>query len=335
VVLAGDIGGTKTNVGFFRAGDERPEPVIVKTYSSVDAASFEDVVARFLNDHPASVASACFGIAGPVMNGVCHATNLPWSVSESDLKKHFGWQNVRLINDLSATALAVPLLRDEEFYPLNSVPSREGGTIGIVAPGTGLGMALLTFSQGRPHLISSEGGHADFAPRIDEEVDLWRYLHATFHHVSLERVVSGPGLLSIYSWLRDRNNSAEPLWLKRDMAAMEPAAAISEAALTERDPLCSAALDFFISILASVAGNLALTAMTTGGIYLGGGIPPKILPRLKQGAFVQAFIAKGRFRELLEEIPVRVILNEGAALLGAAWCAAEDMERCRACTDPV
>jgi glucokinase len=327
VALAGDIGGTKTNLGFFTSGDERPEPIVVASYSSTEAASFEDVAARFAKDHPASVVSACFGIAGPVIDGVCQATNLPWRVSEFDLKKHFGWRDVRLINDLAATALAVPLLREDELYPLNPVPGQKGGTIGIVAPGTGLGMALLAFGGGRPHLISSEGGHGDFAPRTDEEVDLWRYLHALFDHVSIERVVSGPGLFSIYSWLRERHHSAEPTWLTEEMRTMEPAAAISEAALTERDPLCVNALDLFVSILASSAANLALTAMTTGGIYLGGGIPPKILPKLKDGTFLQAFVAKGRFRKLVSEIPVRVILNDKAALLGAAWCAAENMDR--------
>ncbi len=325
-ILAGDVGGTKTNLGFFTRGDKRPEPVVVQSYSSRGVSGFEDIVGLFLNNCHGRVASACFGIAGPVVDGASRTTNLPWHVSEHDLRTRFGWEKVSLINDLTATALAVPLLRDEELCLLNSVPGLDGGNIGIVAPGTGLGMGLLAFIGGRPQPIPSEGGHADFAPRNDEEVDLWRYLHTTFHHVSVERVVSGPGLVSIYSWLRDRRDYAEPAWLTQRMRMMEPAAVISQAALNEREPLCVSALDFFVSILASSAGNLALSAMTTGGMYLGGGIAPRILPKLKDGTFLQAFVDKGRFRELMAKIPVRVILEDRAALLGAAWCAAENMD---------
>ncbi|MGD8776527.1 MAG: glucokinase [Syntrophobacterales bacterium] len=320
-VLAGDIGGTKTNLGFFRQGRTRPAAKVIETYSSREAPNLEWIIARFLDKHQVPVQSACFGIAGPVINGRCQTTNLPWYVAEDKIKKRFEWAHVSLINDLTATAHAIPLLNSRELFRLNKAKSRKGQNLALVAPGTGLGKALLIFRDGEYVPVPSEGGHIDFSPNTEAEIKLWRYLHKRFGHVSVERVLSGPGLVNIYLWLKDTGRHRIPTWLARNMEEMDPARAITEAALDGKHPVCVAALNMFVSIFGAVAGNLALIAMTTGGVYLGGGIPPKILPKLKESMFMQAFTNKGRFSELLEKIPVRVILNEQAALLGAAHCA--------------
>ncbi|MBW1797080.1 MAG: glucokinase [Deltaproteobacteria bacterium] len=321
LVLAGDIGGTKTNLGLFLMGKKRPLLKVMETYSSRNAPDLESMVERFLEKHQASIVGACFGIAGPVVNGQCKTTNLPWNVSEAQIKRRFRWKHVRLINDLTAMALAIPLLKGNEFFSLNRVRARKEKNIGLIAPGTGLGEALLIFQNGKYIPVSSEGGHVDFAPNSRTEVRLWEHLHRRFGHVSIERLLSGPGLINIYSWLKDTGRYSEPAWLKRKIKETDTARAIAETAMNQKQALCMKSLDMFISILGSVSGNLALTALTTGCLYLGGGIPPKILPKLKEGTFMKAFVNKGRFKDLLENIPVRVILSDRAALLGAAYSA--------------
>lgn len=317
-LLAGDIGGTKTNLGLFEAGAGRPELVVMESYPSSDAKEFRDLVQRFLEEHPARVMAACFGIAGPVIEGKTKATNLPWVVSELDLKARFGWEKVSLINDLTATAFAVPVLTESELHPLNEGKPDPAGTIGLVAPGTGLGIALAVQTEGTVIPLASEGGHVDFAPRDEVQMDLLRHLWTRWPHVSVERLASGPGVHTIYSWLKAYRNHSEPGWLKEKMNQSDPSKVISETALAGAEPLCVQTIELFVSILGAVSGDLALTGMTTGGIYLGGGISPKILPILKSGTFMAAFTDKGRFSELLSTIPVSVILNDKAALLGAA-----------------
>ena len=321
LVLSGDIGGTKTNLGLFSRGKRRPVAKVIETYPSREAPHLESIIEQFLYKHGAPIRSACFGIAGPVINGRSQTTNLPWDVSEVKIKKRFKWAQVGLINDLTATAYAVPLLISRELFSLNNAKARKKQNLALVAPGTGMGKALLIFAEGQYIPVASEGGHADCSPNNEAEIELWRYLSHRFGHVSIERVLSGPGLVNIYSWLKDSERFSEPDWLVRKMEEIDPARAIAEAALTEKHPLCVASLNAFVSILGAVAGNLALTAMTTGGVYLGGGIPPKILPKLEEPLFMKAFTNKGRFKEFLERIPVRVILNDKAALLGAAHCA--------------
>jgi glucokinase len=325
-VLAGDIGGTKTNLGLFSMERHRPRLKTMETFSSQDNQNLEEIIARFLDKYDRRVASACFGIAGPVVNGRSKVTNLPWVVSEGRIKEQFNWPQVSLINDLAATALAVPLLRRSELYPLNKRRRESGKNIALIAPGTGLGVSLAVFREGRYAPIPSEGGHVDFAPRNDEEIGLWRYLNRRFRHVSIERVLSGPGLHDIYSWLKAAGHDKEPAYLKKMIHDMDPAKAITRAAMTHHNTVCTKALTLFVSILGAVSGNLALTGMATGGVYLGGGIPPKILPALKEGVFMKAFTDKGRFKDLLERIPVRVILNDKAALLGAAYWAMTRLE---------
>lgn len=319
MVLAGDIGGTKTNLGLFVMGKKRPVLKVIETHPSRQAPDLASIVEKFLGTHNVSIASACFGVAGPVKNGRCRTTNLPWDVSERKLKNRFGFRRVRLINDLTATAYAIPLLTGRELFSLNQGRKSKGENLGLIAPGTGLGMALLVWNDGNYMPVPSEGGHSDFAPQNKAELALWQYLHVRVGHVSVERVLSGPGLFIIYCWLKFTGQESEPAWLADRMNQDDPSKVISEAALTEKEPLCVKALDLFVSILGATAGNLALTGLTRGGIYLGGGIAPKILPKLQEGLFMTAFVNKGRFRPLLEVMPVRVILNDKAALFGAAF----------------
>ena len=322
-VLAGDIGGTKTNLGLFVAGKRRPVATVVESFPSGGSPGLETIVERFLAKHPVAIGSACFGIAGPVVRGKCKTTNLPWEVSEVSLKKRFKWSHVRLLNDLTATAAAVPVLTHRERVALNEARAPKNQNLALIAPGTGLGQALLVFKNGEYVPVSSEGGHVDFAPDNEAEVRLWRYLRDIFGHVSVERILSGPGLVHIYSWLRDREGYREPGRLKEDLEKRDPARVITEGALKQRDPLCREALHVFVSVLGRTAGNLALTGTATGGVYLGGGIPPRILPALQGERFTNAFVDKGRFEDYLKKIPLRVILNDKAALLGAAKVALE------------
>ncbi|MBW1800424.1 MAG: glucokinase [Deltaproteobacteria bacterium] len=318
LVLAGDIGGTKTNLGLFTAGKRAPLLKASETYPSRDAKDLEDLIKGFLERHPAAIRSACFGIAGPVIDGRCRATNLPWEVSEHRIKRRYRWDRVRLLNDLAATALAVPILDRRAFFPLNAARSKKNENMVIVAPGTGLGEAFLVVKDGHHIPVSSEGGHGDFAPRTGAEIELWRYLHLRWRHVSVERVLSGSGLVNIYEWLRDSGRCREPAYMGLLFEETDPARAISECAIKGKNSLCVTALHIFTSIFGAVAGNLALTGMARGGVYLGGGISPKILPKLKDGTFMEAFLDKGRFKDVMEKIPVRVILDDRAALLGAA-----------------
>lgn len=325
LVVAGDIGGTKTNLGLFRRGGRRPVASVMESFPSQEAPGLEKVLERFLDRHSASVKSACFGIAGPVIHGRCKTTNLPWEVSEEGLKKRFKWSRVRLINDLVATSHSVPVLQSKELHPLNKEKGRRGENIALIAPGTGLGVALLVFHEGRHVAVSSEGGHVGFSPTNEKEVSLWRHLRERFGRVSVERVVSGPGLVNIYGWLKEVRGYQEPAWIKEMFETTDPGRVITDHGLNGKDPLCEEALEIFVAALGTTAGNLALTWMATGGVYLGGGIPPKILPLLEKPAFMESFTEKGRFRDLVRRIPVRVILNDRAALLGAARVAFEEI----------
>ena len=317
-VMAGDIGGTKTNIGLFKLATGRPEPLVSETFASRDSSGLETMIEEMLAKHPATIGAACFGVAGPVIDGAAVTTNLPWDVSEKGLQKHFGWQQVRLVNDLSATAMALPFLSSAELEPLNSAPIQMEANMALVAPGTGLGQALLIYNRGQYVPVSSEGGHADYAPTDALEVDLWRYLRGRFGHVSGERLLSGQGLVNIYEGLKSVAGYAETAQTRAAMQDRDPARAITEAALRRDDPLSRETLARFCRICGAVAGNLALTGAAAGGVFLGGGIPPKILPLLKASDFMNAFTAKGRFSGFMEKIGVQVVLNDKAALLGAA-----------------
>ena len=317
-VLAGDIGGTKTNLGIFSKGARRPLLKAFETYSSSQYNDMESIVESFLKKHPITCYCACLGIAGPVHHGRCHVTNLPWEVKESRIKARFKFRHVLLINDLTATAFAVPRLYKTELHCLNKGKPQKYANLALIAPGTGLGESIILFENNRHIPVPSEGGHVDFAPNNERDIELWRYLKNIYGHVSIERILTGQGLANIHSFLISSGYYNECNRISKMMKSADPARVISEEAINGTVKSCKAALHAFVSILGAAAGNLALTGMTTGGVYLGGGIPPKILPKLQETTFLSAFTDKGRFKVLLEKMPVYVILNDKAALLGAA-----------------
>lgn len=322
-ILAGDIGGTKTTLAVFSTAQDLHTPLAEQTFPSGQYDSLEAIVQNFLAqiDSGEPLQAACFGVAGPVVKGRARITNLPWIIDRQHLCDTFTIPAVGLLNDLESIAHAVPNLQPDDIYTLNEGEAVEEGTIGIIAPGTGLGEAFLTWNgiHYQPH--ASEGGHASFAPRNTTESQMLSYLWQTYDHVSYERVCSGKGLPNIYAFFRDTLGLAElPHVAQRLATAQDLTPIIVQAALDEASPspICQHTLQTFVSILGAEAGNLALKVLATGGIYLGGGIPPRILPQLKEGSFMQTFLHKGRFADMLRNIPVHIILNNRTALLGAA-----------------
>jgi glucokinase len=315
VILAGDIGGTKTALAWVDKG----AVVDSRSYPSAHYGSLSDIVREFVAmSAPGQVHAACFGIAGPVVNGVVKATNLPWVIDAKDFVALLGTSSVRLINDLEAIAYGVAAVGDEGFVTLNAGRSDRPGNAAVIAAGTGLGEAGL-YWDGRAHRpFASEGGHASFAPRDDVEIGLLQFLLAEYEHVSWERVLSGPGLYNIYRFLSYEELHDEPAWLAERVNTEDPAAVIAECALDHTSPLCGQALQLFASLYGAEAGNLALKTLATGGVFVAGGIAPKILPALTDGTFLRAFLGKGRLRSVLEAIPVRVVVSDTVALLGAA-----------------
>jgi len=318
-VLAVDVGGTKTMLGLFSPGTDRLQPAVMKSYPSQEAACLDDIVEAFLTEHATTVAGACVAVPGPVTDGRCQVTNLPWVVSEESLSARFAWQRVSLVNDLGATAMAIPILPPDELTPLSEAQVRPDEPRAVIAPGTGLGQAaLLPTADGASSALASEGGHVDFAPQSELETELWQFLSQAHGHVSVERVVSGMGIRNIYAFLRSTGRYTEPDWLRAQLAEQDPAAVISEVARAGTDPMCVETMNLFVSAFGAAAGNFALSVLATGGVYLGGGIPPKILELLGNGRFLASFTAKGRFKELMEGIAIQVIRNPNAALYGAA-----------------
>ncbi len=322
MILAGDIGGTTTRLALFRLVEKRPQPILKKTFSSAQHAGLTEIVTRFAQECGHDIDCAGFGIPGPVIKGQAKTTNLPWHVDASNLARALHLQQVGLINDLEAHAHGIEALVAGDFYVLNPGLPDATGNAAVMAPGTGLGEAGLYWDGSRHHPFACEGGHADFAPRNDVEVELLRYLLAQYDHVSYERVVSGPGLYNIYRFLLDTGRGTELPEVAAAMRSQDPPAVISQAALEGRCKLCRQALDILISLCGAEAGNLALKIMATGGIYLGGGIAPRIIQLLQGPEFMAAFSDRGRMTELLQGISVRVILNPDTPLLGAALFAA-------------
>jgi glucokinase len=322
VILAGDIGGTHTRLAFFEERGGRLRTAVEGTFPSREYASLEAVLKKFVITHPLPITCASFGIAGPVQNGRCDATNIPWVVDSSLVAHEVGLKRVGLINDLEANAWGIAVLEAGDFVVLNPGASDASGNAAIISAGTGLGEAALYWDGKNHRPFATEGGHSDFAPRNRLEVELLEYLLRQFQRVSFERVVSGPGLLNIYRFLRDSGRGEEPPWLAEQMRDEDPGAVISQAALNGKSELCIQTLDLFVSVYGAEAGNLALKVMATSGVFLGGGIAPKIIQKLMEPAFLNAFRAKGRMKPLLQAMPVRVILNEKTALLGAARFAA-------------
>jgi glucokinase len=325
MILAGDIGGTKTVLALFEQSGETLEPVREATFPSRDHATFEEILTTFLGASPGQrPEAACFGVAGAVMDGRVQTTNLPWTLEEEPLSEAIGGGKATLLNDLEAAAYGTLHLSLAEKHVLNPGTSRrKRGNIAVIAAGTGLGEAILFFDGQKYQPIASEGGHADFAPQSDVEVELHKYLRARFHgHVSYERVLSGPGFFNVYSFFRDSGHAPEPDWLAERLKGGDPSAVVSEVGLSGQDENCVATLDLFANIYGAEAGNLALKALAVGGVFVAGGIAPKILPALtRNDAFLKGFFAKGRFADLMKNLHVSITLNPRAPLIGAAYYA--------------
>lgn len=352
MILAGDIGGTKTNLALFDWTTKRVDPTRAQSFHSADFASLEEIIEEFLvppassspaeaeagaeesasdNEAPKAAAppepitidAACFGVAGPVVNNHSHTTNLPWMIDGPTIAKQFSIQKVQLLNDLEATAYGILLLTPNEVEVLNpGNPPQKKQALALIAAGTGLGESILFWNGDQYRPMPSEGGHADFAPNSDNEIDLLRHLRSHYLHVSYERVLSGPGLHAIYEYLRDSKKN-EPTWLAEKIKVEDPAATIAEAGLKGQAEIAKQALDLFASIYGAEAGNLVLKAMALDGVYVAGGIAPKLLAKLKDGTFMKAFTNKGRYKRMMSTIPVKVVMNDKTALLGAASFAAK------------
>ncbi len=322
IILVGDIGGTHSRIAYYDFETSQLKFLVEEIYPSVDYTSLDAIVRKFVASHGVKSKQACFGVAGPVRDGRVRATNLPWTVDASRLAQQLALKTVTLINDLEAIAYSVDVLEPKDLAILNQGDSKAVGNAAVIAAGTGLGEAGL-YWDGAQHLpFACEGGHTDFAPTNELQDELLRHLRALFGHVSWERLVCGPGLFNIYKFLHDVGHGDEPDWLRLEIEQGDPASQISLHGLDGTNALCVQALDLFVSLYGSEAGNLALKIMATGGIYLGGGIAPKILDKLRGSSFLEAFSGKGRMSDLLKAIPVRTILNDKAGLLGAAHCAA-------------
>lgn len=322
MILAGDIGATKTGLGLFSREGGPARPILQATFSSQEFSSLEEIAVRFLKDAGAvTIKAASFGIAGPVRSGRVDTTNLPWSLDAGSLGNALGVTRVRLMNDTQALAFGLSLLGSGDLKILNAGSPEPLGVRAVLASGTGLGEAFLTCGERGSTAYPTEGGHADFAPAGGEQIDLLRFLADRFGHVSWERVCSGIGIENLAEFLVQTGRFEKPAWWEK---ARKKDGSITPELINEamEDPspsgLSLRVLELFSSILGAEAGNMALNLMATGGVYLGGGLPPRILPFLEKGFFMKAFLAKGRMAGIAKEIPVHVVLNPETALLGAA-----------------
>lgn len=325
MILAGDIGGTHARLALFAVENGKFQLIRSETFPSQQYSGLEKIIAEFVANAGIHPAQACFGIAGPVTNGRVVASNLPWVVESKLLAQELKIGQAALINDLEATGWGIGALSPGDLVPLNDLARSRGpsvqGNQAVIAAGTGLGEGGLYWDGTRHYVFASEGGHCDFAPVNEIQIELFRYLQARFGRVSYERILSGPGLVNVFEFLRDTKKAEVPAWLAEEIGRSDPAAAISKAALAGNSPISEQALEIFVAAFGAEAGNLALKLKATGGVFLAGGIAPKILPRLRSGLFLEAFLAKGRLRPLMEIMPVQVITNDQLALLGAARCA--------------
>ena len=322
MLLAGDIGGTKTVLALFSAATSAGtlHPLHLQTFPSGRFSSLEAIISHYLQDKHVTIDAASFGVAGPVVNGRSQITNLPWVIDTSVLRQTLHTDKVTLLNDLESIANAVPHLQASDVAIINEGKPEPGGAIGVIAPGTGLGEAFLIWDGQRYQAHPSEGGHASFGPTNAEQRALLSFMSKKFNHVSFERVCSGSGIPNLYEFWRQDGRYSEPSWLREKIkAANDPTPIIVESGLNKTAEICTATVQLFVDILAEEASNLALKVLATGGIFLGGGIPPRLLDLLVTDRFIAEFGSKGRFSALLQKMPLRVICNPQVALLGAAW----------------
>ncbi len=316
MILTGDIGGTNTRLAFF----ESNTIVAEKKFHSKNYQSLEEIIQIFLSEQKKTFSAACFGVAGPIVNGKCNATNLPWVIDIANLRKCCKIQTIYLLNDLETKAYGIRVLKKEELYVLQAGKEQPGNQA-LIAAGTGLGEAGLYWDGKDHHPFACEGGHTDFAPRDELEIELLIYLKKKFQHVSYERIVSGPGIPLLYQFLIETGKEPRSQEMEEEMLQKDAPHVISEWALKRHDPVCLRVIHWFLSIYGAEAGNLALKFLSLGGMYIGGGIAPALIQQIKEGPFLSSFCCKGRFQPLLETIPIHVILNDDASLLGAAYFA--------------
>jgi len=319
--LAGDIGGTKTHLAWYREDNGKPECVKEQKFPSKNYVNLRMIVQEFLEGEKAEIDRACFGIAGPVKKGKSQTTNLPWLVDAERLSSELSIEKVALINDLEANAYGLKVLSDDEFFVLNKGDPTAQGNQAMVSPGTGLGEAGIYFDGKEHRPFAGEGGHADFAPTSELEDELLKYLRKKFKTVSYERILSGPGLYNVYQFFIDTKKEREKASILEEIQSGNSPVIISKLGIEEKSPACVRTLQLFASIYGAEAGNMALKIFAIGGVFLGGGIAPKILEVIKRGEFMDSFTRKGRFEGLLSSIPVKVVLNDKTALLGSMYYA--------------
>lgn len=321
--LAGDVGGTKVIMALFEVDGTQIHMTGEEHYVSADHPTFTEILVDFRTKHPAPVDATGLGVAGPVFDRRCHATNLPWVIDARELESKLPVGRVALVNDFKAAALGVLHLRPGEWVDLNPGKPVPNGPIAVLGAGTGLGEALLFWSDHRYHVVPTEGGHKDFAPRNDDEIGVLKFLMERHGRVSWERVLSGAGLHALYDYVISTGHAPEKAEVKAEMAETDPAAVVSRWGLSGKDPNCVKALDIFAGVYGAEAGNLALQIVSTGGVYLTGGIGPKNVGKLLDGTFLKAYLTKGRFSNLVSTIPVRLVTNKNVGLIGAAAAAME------------
>jgi glucokinase len=319
VILAGDIGATRTRLAAFQTEGNRLDCVVQKTYASQEHNGLREVLVEFIRSEGIPVHSACLGVAGPVRGGHSKISNLPWTINCSEVAAQLKLNSVGLLNDLEAYAYGIDALDSKDFVTLSQGSEDAEGNRAVISAKTGLGMAGLFWDGFRHHPFACEGGHADFAPRNATQAELFSYLQKKFGHVSCERVLSGPGIRSIYEFLRDTKKAEEPASLREQISSARDASAlIAQLASEGNFPICRQTMALFVSILGAETGNCALRYMTTGGIFIAGVIAAKNVDKLKDAAFLEAFLDKGRMASLLKDMPVKVILNDDCGLIGSA-----------------
>jgi|ERR1700756_669801 glucokinase len=319
MILAGEIGPTKTRLAAFESEGNKLQRVVEKVYMSQEQAGLAQIIADFILTEGIPVHSACFGVAGPVRGGRSKISNLAWIIDSKELAKQLKLDHVGLLNDLEAYAYGVDALESKDFVTLSEGMEDAEGNRAVISARTGLGMAGLYWDGYRHHPFACEGGHADFAPRNQLEIELLDYLHKKYGRVSCERILSGPGIKSIYDFLRDTGKAEEPGWLKKQMSeAHDAPALISHLAQQNKAPICEQTFSIFVTVYGAETGNCALTFMSTGGIFIGGSIAAKNVAKMKDPIFMQSFLDKGRMEPLLKDIPVKIVLNDDSGLIGAA-----------------
>jgi glucokinase len=320
MILAGEIGATRSRLAAFESQGSKLQVAIEKTYKSQEHRGLQEVLSTFVKTEGVPVHSACFGVAGPVRAGRSKISNLDWTINSRELAAQLKLPSVGLVNDLEAYAYGVDALESKDFVTLSEGAGEDAeGNRAVISARTGLGIAGLYWDGFRHHPFACEGGHVDFAPRNDLEMQLAQYLRKKYEHVSCERILSGPGIKNIYDFLHDTRQAEEPAWLGQQIGeAPDPPALISQLALEHKAEICEQTLSIFVSIYGSETGNCALNFMATGGVFIGGSIAAKIVPKMLDPVFMKSFLAKGRMQSLLSDMPVRIIVNDDAGLIGAA-----------------